>query len=136
MRFLGALWIVLWASLVQAQPAPNSTPFSAIIATTNTAISIAVGAHNITGLQFASIASANTYVKFYDTAVVPVCGVGTPVKRLQIGAGNAILNPLIVPIPVPIKFINGIGLCVTAGIADTDTTAPTANQTIVNVDWQ
>lgn len=80
--------------------------------------------------------SANiAYLKFYDKATAPTCNTDTVVKEILIpastnGAGsNFSIDPGAI-------FFNGIGICVTAGIAVNDNTAVAANAYIVNLDFK
>lgn len=65
--------------------------------------------------------AATAFLKFYDTAAAPTCNTATVVHTI----------PLVQNIPVAYNsargfaFSNGIGICITAGIADTDNTNAT-----------
>lgn len=73
------------------------------------------------------------YVKLYNASSA-TCGSGTPQARYMIpygtsssGGGFNVSNIN------GDAYANGIVMCITTGIADNDTTAPAANQFIVNV---
>jgi hypothetical protein len=118
----------------------GSTAYSEIVPANTTGISIKGSAGTVYGLpSLTNNGTAPLYVKLYNTASAPTCGSGTPVLRFEIpvnastaadGAGS---NPVISA--VGIAFSAGIGMCVTGGIADADTTTPTASVAIVNVNF-
>jgi hypothetical protein len=61
------------------------------------------------------------FLKLYDKATAPVCGTDTPVWTVPVPANNAFS----VPLGQGLLFANGIGLCITNLIADSDTTVVT-----------
>lgn len=61
------------------------------------------------------------YLKIYDTASTPTAGVGTPVLRVPVPFGASSAGGG-VALPSDFTFANGVGFCLTAGIADADTT--------------
>ena len=73
------------------------------------------------------------YVKLYNASTA-TCGSGTPQARYLIpyGAASAGGGFNVSNINGD-AYANGIVMCITTGIADSDTTAPSANQFIVNV---
>jgi len=115
----------------------GANQFSAIVPANTTGVFVVGGNRAIVSLQLGGIGSVPAYVKFYDTAVAPTCGSGTPTKRLIIPAASTAGNGAgsnVVPYG-GIKFVQGIGYCVTVGILDADTTAPAAATYLVNFDW-
>lgn len=128
---------------VQAFPSASSTggasSFSEIVPANTTGVSVKASAGTLYYLNLANIGSTVLWVKLYDTATAPTCGSGTPVRRLMLpiastaanGAGNNIDFG-----PVGVAFSSGIGMCVTAGIADADTTSPTANVATVGISYK
>ena len=80
-----------------------------------------------TGHQIKTIVSINTttliyWLKLYDTSTAPTCGSGTPVQKYPIpfGAANS-GGGFVIPIPDGMQFFNGIGFCLTAAQANSDT---------------
>lgn len=74
--------------------------------------------------------AAARYLKLYDKATAPTAS-DTPIRTYY-------LPPLSgTPIPVTdgIKFVNGISLRASTGVADADTGAPTANDVVVNIGY-
>lgn len=64
-----------------------------------------------------SNASTTYFLKLYDKATAPICGTDTPVATYPLGP-NSVPNGLVNFQGV--QFANGLGFCITAGIADTD----------------
>lgn len=77
-------------------------------------------------------ATADAYVKLYDSATIPTAGAGTPVRviyvpkasRVNLTGSDGIL------------FINGIGMTITGALADADTTATAATQVVVSLEYR
>lgn len=65
------------------------------------------------------------YFKLYDKATAPTCGTDTPVWTIAIKEGDAVTLSAL-----GLMFSNGIGFCLTGGIADSDNTAAAAGVTI------
>lgn len=87
----------------------------------------------LTTLDMSNNHAANTcYVKLYNKATAPVVGTDTPLyvfslrpnESRNINCGGA-----------GIRFSAGIGVGISGGIADADTTAITANDVVVNMTW-
>lgn len=78
------------------------------------------------------------YIKLYNgTSSSVTCGSGTPYVRYLIPYGSSSSGGgFITPNINGDAFVSGITMCVTTGIADNDTTAPSANQFIVNVHYR
>ena len=73
-------------------------------------------------------AASVRYVKLYDKATAPTSA-DTPKCTIPLPASSA-ANIIA---PAGIDFTAGIGIRVTSGVADNDTTAPTANDVVVNI---
>lgn len=115
----------------------GATPQSAISVNNVTAVVVKASAGTLYGAQLGNIGTVPLYLKIYN-ATSATCGSGTPVKRLLIpkagtaadgGGSNITFGPM------GIAFGTGITYCLTAAIADNDTTAPAANVALVNLDW-
>jgi hypothetical protein len=109
---------------VKSYLVPNNTTSVAIDASPGQVYGIAAYAIN---------ASAPVFLKLYNAAQgSTTCGSGTPVERHLVstqatGAGVAVnLSP-------GVAYGTAITACVTTGIADADTGAPTASNYIINV---
>lgn len=118
----------------------GSSSYSEIVPANTTGILVgAAGAHTAYELDVSNIGSSALWVKLYDTATAPTCGSGTPIRRFMIPANSTAANGAGSNIPLGtsgIAFVNGIGLCVTGGIADADTTAPTASVATVGLSYK
>lgn len=73
------------------------------------------------------------YLKLYNTATPPTCGSGTPsmVIPIPFGSGNA-GGGVALPSVDGLIFQQGLGFCLTGGIADNDTT-PAAAGVVINL---
>jgi hypothetical protein len=116
----------------------GATPFHLIAAASDNATSVKTTPGTVYSVEVGGLGSVPAYLKFYDIATAPTCG-STAVKKTIIipaaptaadGAGNNI------PIPVGVFFGVGIGICVTAGIADTDDTSVAATTWNINFDYK
>ncbi len=93
-----------------------------------TGVSVKGQPGQVGGWFLANLATATRYVKLYDKATTP-SNADTPLLTIALPAGaaaNVVAN-------AGIDFLNGIGICVTVGVADNDNTAPTTNDVIVNL---
>lgn len=66
------------------------------------------------------------YLRFYDTAVQPLCSSATGfVWGVQIPVNSTAANVagIVIPLPEALQFQHGIGFCLTGAITNTDTTA-------------
>lgn len=116
----------------------GSTPSSAIAPATPAGVNIKASAGTLYGVQCTTIQATPVYVKIYNASSAPTCGSGTPVLRFMCpsastpanGAGN---NPSLPSVGVAMG--TGLGYCVTGALADNDTTAITAANTLINIEW-
>lgn len=78
-------------------------------------------------------ASAVYYLKLYNKATAPTVGTDTPVQVYPIppsfGGFNIALSP-------GLDFSTGIAFAITAGVANSDTAAVTANDVVVNLGYK
>jgi len=127
------------ATAPAAATAGGASSFSEIVPANTTGISIKASAGTIYEVNLANIGSTVLWAKIYDSATAPTCGSGTPIRRFMIPVNSTAANGAGSNISLGaagIAFINGIGLCVTAGIADTDTTTPTASVAVVGISYK
>jgi hypothetical protein len=103
---------------------------TAIVLTTKKAIVYQVDAYN-NGTSLA-------YIKLYNAASA-TCGQSSPLPQFRAmipyGASSS-GGGFVLPNINGDAYINGVTMCVTGGISDTDTTSPTASEFIVNVHFQ
>lgn len=117
----------------------GATPSSAIAPATPAGVNLKASAGTLYGVQATTIQSTPVYIKFYNSASAPTCGSGTPVLRFMVPAASTAANGAGTNIPLPVSgiaFGTGLGYCVTGALADADTTAITASNTLVNIEWQ
>jgi hypothetical protein len=115
--------------------ADGSTPFSFLSVANTTPVRVKKGAGKIFSIHAINVAAAVRYLKFYDTLVTPgAAGVGIPVRRYAIPASATGAGFVLAPI-VPMTFTAGIVFTITTGAADSDATAPAANDVILTLEW-
>lgn len=129
---------ILWPVASQAQSrVGGASSFHLVAAASNNSTSIATGNHVVYSVELGGIGAAPAYLKFYDKASAPTCGTDTPIKTLIIPAAataaNGAASNTAMPLGLQVKL--GLGICVTAGIADSDNTSVAATTFIVNIDY-
>lgn len=97
-------------------------------ATTN-ATSVKASAGELYAWYFTNSGSAWRYLKLYDKASAPTVGTDTPILTLGIPPGGGANCELF----YGVSFTLGIAYAVTTGAADSDTTAPGANEVILHL---
>lgn len=107
---------------------------SFIVANNTTSVAVDASAGQVYAIAAYGVASATpVWLKLYNAAQgSTTCGSGTPVERHLIATAST-GNGVVVPINSGEPYGTAITACVTAGIADNDTTAPAASSYIVNV---
>lgn len=129
MRYiLAALAALLFAGAAQAQ----SVPRHYLSAATTNATLVRAGKGLLKVLLPVNTTSTIYYLKFYDKATLPVCGTDTPVLTIPVpnaaGAGGGVS----LPSSDGLQFFNGLGFCLTGGIADNDATVA-ATGVVINL---
>lgn len=97
-------------------------------ASTNSTL-VKAGAAIVGYLHVTNTAASARFVKLYDKATAPTVGTDTPIHTFAIPAGYC--GSLGIP-ESGIRTSLGLGLGITAAIADTDTTAIAANEVVIN----
>jgi hypothetical protein len=114
------------------------TSFHLIAAASTNATLVKAGNVLLVAAQLSGVGGTPAYLKFYDTGTLPVCGTTLPVvKSLMIpsaptptnGGGSNTQS-------FGLEFGNGLGICVTGGIADNDATAVAAATFNINFDYR
>lgn len=100
-------------------------------ASTN-AVSIKASAGQVYGWFITNSNAAARYVKLFNKATVPIPGTDVPVLTLMVPANSYITASF----PLGIPFSAGIGLAMTAGNGDLDTTAIGAGDIISHIFWK
>lgn len=113
-------------------------PFHLVAAATTNSTLISTGNHVVSAVELGGIGTSPAYVKFYDKATAPNCNTDPVIKTLIIPVASTAANGAGSNVAPPIGFQvqNGLGICVTGGIADNDNTAVSAASWIVNIDFR
>jgi len=93
-----------------------------------TGVNIKATPGEIAGWFLSNQASSVRFVKLYDKATAPL-STDTPLVTIMMPANSA-ANVIA---PCGINTVNGIGIRGTQLVADTDTTAPSTNDLVVNI---
>lgn len=112
---------------------------STIVANNTTAIIISANPSVIDMVDAFNNATTLAYIKLYNAASGVTCGQTNPAPlwRGMIPFGTSSSGGgFALPIINGDAYSNGITMCVTTGIADSDTGAPAATTYIVNVHWK
>lgn len=100
---------------------------------------VAAGQRDLLKVIIGNVNAAARYVHFYDTAVAPVAGAGTPVLTLMVPGGvtgvNATADLAMHP-DLGATFVNGLGFTITALPADTDATTPSAGDVNLSLTYR
>lgn len=95
-------------------------------ASTNSTL-IASGAHTLTTLSVENSTATVEYLRVYDTGTAPACSSSTGVTHVILIPANTSGAGVVLPLSVAGEaYVNGIGFCVTGGVADNDNTAAVA----------
>lgn len=135
----GALLVKVVGSVPSSTPQPVLPPsvsghlrFRLVAAASTNATSIKNAPGVVDALVLVNAAAAVRSVKLYDKAAAPVVGTDTPAFTFLLAAGQT----LIVPPAVALNFTAGIALAITGAVGDADTTAVTAGDVIVQMQYQ
>jgi hypothetical protein len=137
-RALGVLLLLAYAATAfAANPnreslAPDTGGGVSVVSTQVAANTTAIVIKATPGLLYGITAWNNNstiyYGKVYDLTS-ETCGSGTPKDRFMIPAASAGGAGFVFAVgPIGVTYANGILVCITAGYADSDTTAPTVSQ--------
>ena len=112
----------------------HTNPFSLIAAASTNATLVKGSTGQIFSIHAVNQNAAMRYIKFYDTNTLPTAGTGTPVRRYAIPASTTGLGFVLAP-KLPMGFNNGIAFTITGGQADSDTTALTAGDVTLTIEY-
>lgn len=122
MRVIIFTWIFMTLGAIPAC-AQQSQPTHILSGASTNATSVKPAAGQLVTAACFNTTTTLYYLKFYDTAGTPTCNSTAVALTLPCpyGASNAgggfVLSPA-----QPAQFLNGIGLCLTGGLADNDNT--------------
>lgn len=133
-RLVGLLALLAFPALAQ-NPAPTSGGLlnsSVVAAASTNSTNVKATFGQVFALSLGSVSSSAAYLKLYDKATAPTCGTDTPVARFPIPSltTGGVSN---VAIPYGMSFFNGIGYCLTNGIADSNSGSVAASGFTVNI---
>jgi hypothetical protein len=120
-RLIAAICALLAsASLAFGQAANPADPVKFLSAATNNSTLVRTGP--VVLLQIVAVNTTATieFLKFYDKTTAPTCGTDTPLWTVPLLIST--VAPTIISPPAGIRFFNGLGFCLTGGIADNDNT--------------
>lgn len=100
------------------------------ISVLNTGAIVKDAAGGLFDITMSNASAALRYVKLYDKATAPTSS-DTPLRTYMLPIGATV----VVPVPDGIRFSAGISLRATTLVADSDNTAPAANDVIVNLGY-
>lgn len=121
----------LLGGAIEGGGAGASTLYKLISGASTNATSVKASGGAIVDYFLSNQNASVRYVKLYDKASAPSVGSDTPKWTLAIpGESSANLAP-----GVSLPFELGIAFAITAGAADSDTTAVAANEVIVNLNY-
>lgn len=117
-------------SSLGVQPSVPATPYILNSAATTNAALILTGTSGLQGVFATNTGATPAYVKLYNKATAPVPGTDVPAVVIPIdAAANGV--PGVAQVITPFsgyRFALGLGIAITGGAADTDTTAVAAGQ--------
>ncbi|AMV29278.1 hypothetical protein VT84_33090 [Gemmata sp. SH-PL17] len=114
-----------------AATAGGTTPYSFLSTAAVQAAAIKASAGQVYGLRFFNKNASPVYVRLYNQTTTPGTS-DTPIYRCMV-PGNTAVGGFVDTIPPGITFGTGIGIRVTAGVADNDATALPASDVMGNV---
>lgn len=114
--------------------AESTTPFSLVCANNTNQTLVKAGPSVLISIHAINVNAAIRYLKFYDLKSAPTAGTGIPIRRYGIPGSAAGAGFILQPV-IPMRFVNGIAFTITGLVADTDTTAPSANDVILTLEY-
>ncbi len=114
-----------------AVTAGGTTPYSFLSTAAVQAAAIKASAGQVYGLRFFNKGAAPVYVRLYNQTTTPGTS-DTPIYRCMV-PGNTAVGGFVDTVPPGITFGTGIGIRVTAGVADNDATVLPASDVMGNV---
>lgn len=114
------------------QTAGGTSDYHLISAASTNANNVKASAGQIYGYELGNNGASDAWVKLYNTAGTPTAGSGTPFRTIYVPKGNrASFHST-----TGLNMGTGIGLTITGGAADADTTAVGAAQVTVEIDYK
>jgi hypothetical protein len=129
----GGAWSLTTAGTVY--PAIPQTPYFLNSAATTNGTLVAATTSGLQAFYASNMGASIAYVKLYNKATAPIVGTDIPEMIIPVPAAVAGV-PGVVEIAqgfMGYRFVLGLGLAITGGVADTDTTAVAAGQVKVKL---
>lgn len=123
-----------YANAQKFQADSNVNITSVIITAVNTATVVSTKRSTVYAIDGSNTTSSILYIKLYDAASA-TCGTGTPIARYSIPGSLSGTNVLSSNANGD-AYVNGISMCVVAGVTDASTTAPASGAGTVNIHWK
>jgi hypothetical protein len=108
-----------------------STPYHLVALAGTNAANIKASPGTVTGWKVYNDTEYPIYVKLYDKATAPVPGTDTPKQTIGVDAGEGEVTN-----SAGFTYVNGIGIAITKGILDSDSTAVAAGDCSVDIFYQ
>ncbi len=121
MTRLAALFFLFLS--IGAASAQQSQPFHLLSGASTNATNIKPAAGQLVTAVCINTTATLYYLKFYDLAAAPTCNTSTVVLSVPCPFGASSSGGGVVMTPgQPAQFLNGLGMCLTGGLADNDNT--------------
>lgn len=123
----------------QVAASGGATPFHLQSGASTNATSVKASAGQLYSVQLTNTSTTNVaFVKFHDIATSPTPGTTAVKKVFTLPSAVSATQPTVVvhAMPLGVSFGSGIGLSITGGSADADTTAVAAGQVIADLDYK
>lgn len=120
-------------AFVQATTTGGTTPYTFLSTAAVQSASIKGSAGQVYALHFFNTSATIAYVRLYNQTGAPASTDTANIVYRALVPGNTSGAGFVVPIPPGVVFGTGIGIRVTAAVADNDTTALAANVVLGNV---
>lgn len=120
---------------VQARAATSGgcTPYKLTSAASTNGQNVKASAGQVYGVVALNLGTSVAYLKLYNKATAPSPGSDTPVQTYPIPSNEGGLS---LQFPAGLAFGTGIGIAITGGAADNDTTAVAAGEVLVNLQYK
>lgn len=113
----------------------HSAPYTKISLGTNNASVVKASLGRLSSLVAINTGSTVRYLKFYDKATNPDPTSDTPVLIYPIPANTGGAG-VVLSLPKPITFQNGISFLIVSGVANNSNAAAAANEVVVTLSYE
>lgn len=110
----------------------GSTTYLLISAASTNSTLISTGSHTLYAINAYNNGATAAYVKIYNKSTAPAIGTDTPIKVVMLPAGGG--SNIVLP-PQGDVVVSGLGIGITGGAANSDTTAVALSQVIFNCSY-